>query len=156
MTVPKNYSAATLKDHAGHDFGASAPVLLDQQRIDRFAQCTGDDQWIHVDVERARGESQFGSTIAHGMLVLSLIPKMQFDLGVYPADALNVLNYGFERVRFLTPVPAGTSVYLRTELTEVSVKQPGCFLVRCKNAMYATVDAARPVVVADSLALVVI
>ncbi|RYF58268.1 MAG: MaoC family dehydratase [Comamonadaceae bacterium] len=155
MTSPKNYSAATLTNHAGHDFGASAPVLLDQQRIDRFAQCTGDDQWIHVDVERAGSESQFGSTIAHGMLVLSLIPKMQFELGVFPADALNVLNYGFERVRFLAPVLAGTSVYLRTELTEVSEKQPGCFLVRCKNALHATADAERPVAVADSLALVV-
>ena len=115
MASPKDYAAATLKDQVGHDFGASAPVLLDQQRIDGFARCTGDDQWIHVDVERARTQSPFRNTIAHGLLLLSLIPAMHFELGVYPADALNVLNYGFEKVRFLAPVPAGTAVYLRTD-----------------------------------------
>ena len=155
MASPKNYAAATLTAHVGHDFGASAPVLLDQQRIDGFAGCTGDNQWIHVDVERARKQSQFGNTIAHGLLLLSLIPAMHFELGVYPADALNVLNYGFEKVRFLAPVPAGTAVYLRTELAEVSPKQQGTFLVRCTNALHSKDHPERPVMVADSLALVV-
>jgi acyl dehydratase len=155
MTSPKDHAAATLKDQVGHDFGASAPVLLDQQRIDGFARCTGDDQWIHVDVERARSQSPFGNTIAHGLLLLSLIPAMHFELGVYPADALNVLNYGFEKVRFLAPVPAGSAVYLRTALAEVSPKQPGTFLVRCTNALHVSGHPERPVMVADSLALVV-
>jgi acyl dehydratase len=155
MASPPNYTAATLKAHLGRDFGGSAPVLLDQQRIDGFAACTGDDQWIHVDVERARAQSKFGNTIAHGLLLLSLIPAMHFELGVYPADALNVLNYGFEKVRFLAPVAAGSAVYLRTELAEVSPKQPGTFLVRCTNALHVSKYSERPVMVADSLALVV-
>ncbi|MEJ8810051.1 MaoC family dehydratase [Variovorax ureilyticus] len=155
MTPLKNYSIATLKDHVGHDFGASAPTLLDQRRIDRFAGCTGDDQWIHVDAERARTESPFGQTIAHGLLVLSLVPSAHFELGVYPGDAKGVLNYGFDRVRFLSPVPSGTYVRLHVELVEVTEKQPGQWLVRCKNTAYAGGDSWRPVMVAESLAMVV-
>ncbi|MBO9649100.1 MAG: MaoC family dehydratase [Variovorax sp.] len=154
MTSLKNYNMATLKDHVGHDFGASSPTLLDQRRIDRFAACTGDEQWIHVDAERARAESPFGQTIAHGLMVLSLVPSAHFELGVYPADAKGVLNYGFDRVRFLSPVPSGSYVRLHIELVEANEKQPGQWLMRCKNTAYASGDSWRPVMVAESLAMV--
>ena len=108
MAIPVLHNMATLPQHVGHDFGLSAAVPLDQPRIDHFAECTGDDQWIHVDVERARTQSPLGGTIAHGLLSLSLIPAAHYGLGVYPDDAINVLNYGFDKVRFLAPVPAGT------------------------------------------------
>lgn len=155
MAVPSNYSVATLKDHVGHDFGTSTAVRLDQPRIDRFAECTGDDQWIHVDVERAR-QSPLGSTIAHGLLSLSLIPAAHYALGVYPADAANVLNYGFDQVRFLGPVPADTALQLRVELAEVEAKGKGRTLVRCRNTAFAEGAPQRPLMVADSLALVVV
>jgi acyl dehydratase len=153
MTAPADYYFDTLQEHVGHDFGATTPILLDQTRIDRFAQCTGDTQWIHVDVDRARTQGPFDGTIAHGMLLLSLVPTAHFELGVYPSDAANVLNYGFDRVRFLAPVPAGTLVQLHVELTEVTAKTGG-FLVRCKNTAHSLVDASRPLMVADSLAMV--
>ena len=110
MNRPANYQVATLRDHVGHDFGCSTSRLLDQPRIDEFAECTGDDQWIHVDVERARTQMPGGRTIAHGLLLLGLLPAAQYELGVYPDDAANMLNYGFDKVRFLAPVPAGTAV----------------------------------------------
>ncbi|MDM0033757.1 MaoC family dehydratase [Variovorax sp. J22P271] len=154
MNIPKDYTLAALKAHVGHDFGHSAPTLLDQRRIDSFAGCTGDSQWIHVDVDRARTQGPFGHTIAHGLLLLSLIPAAHFELNVYPADASGVLNYGFDRVRFLAPVPSGSYVRLQVELAEVSEKQPGQWLVRCRNTAHARGEAWGPVMVAESLALV--
>jgi acyl dehydratase len=154
MAAPENHCVANLHDHVGHDFGLCAPVVLDQPRIDHFAQCTGDHQWIHVDVERARHSGPFGGTIAHGLLTLSLIPAIQYELGVYPADAGNILNYGFEKVRFLAPVPAGKSIVTRVELAAVEAKGPGRYLVRTKNTAYMAGETERPVLVAESLAMV--
>jgi acyl dehydratase len=153
-TQTPDYLTATLPDHVGRDFGSSAPVLLDQSCIDQFAHCTGDKQWIHVDVERARAESPLSSTIVHGLLILSLIPAAHYELGVYPGDAASVLNYGFDRVRFLAPVPSGTAVTMKVEISEVETKQPGRFLVRCKNTAFSSDDRERPVMVAESLAMV--
>jgi acyl dehydratase len=154
MGIPLNHTVATLKDHIDHDFGVAAATLLDQACIDRFAECTGDDQWIHVDLERARRESPIGNTIAHGLLLLSLIPAAQYGLGVYPADASNVLNYGFERVRFLAPVPAGSRVAIRVELAAVEPKGPGRTLVRCRNTAFIEGSAENPVMVAESMGMV--
>jgi acyl dehydratase len=154
MSLPPNHSVATLKDHIGHDFGVASATLLDQARIDHFAECTGDDQWIHVDVERARRETPFGNTIAHGLLLLSLVPAAQYELGVYPPDAANVLNYGFEKVRFLAPVPAGSRVALRVELAGVEAKGAGRTLVRCSNTAFIEGAPERAVMVAESMALV--
>lgn len=154
MAAPEGHSITTLSNHVGHDFGLSQPVLLDQSRIDEFAHCTGDHQWIHVDVERARSESPFGGTIAHGLLTLSLIPAVQYELGVYPRDAGNVLNYGFEKVRFLAPVAAGSPIVMRVELAAVESKGPGRYLVRTKNTAFAAGETGRPVLVAETLAMV--
>lgn len=154
MAAPPNHLVATLKDHVGHDFGWSSPAVLDQSRINQFADCTGDDQWIHVDVERARSETPFGGTIAHGLLMLSLIPAAQYELGVYPDDAGNVLAYGFDKVRFLAPVTSGKSIVIRVELADVESKGPGRTLVRCRNTAFLTGDSERPVMVAESLGMV--
>jgi len=154
MGIPPNHSVATLKDHIGHDFGVAKAAHLDQSRIDHFAECTGDKQWIHVDVERARTDSPVGNTIAHGLLLLSLIPAAQYGLGVYPADASNVLNYGFEKVRFLAPVPAGSRVAIRVELAAVEPKGPGRTLVRCRNTAFIEGAPECPVMVAESMGMV--
>ena len=154
MAAPENHRVETLAEHVGHDFGLSTPIVLDQPRIDDFAQCTGDRQWIHVDVERARSAGPFGGTIAHGLLTLSLIPAVQYELGVYPPDAASVLNYGFEKVRFLAPVPAGKAIATRVELAAVEAKGPGRYLVRTTNTAYLAGEIARPVLVAESLAMV--
>jgi acyl dehydratase len=156
MTAPQNYHAATLPNNVGHDFGFCKPIHIDQARIDEFAQCTGDDQWIHVDVERASRESPIGGTIAHGLLVLSLIPVAQYGLGVYPPDARSVLNYGIEKVRFLAPVAAGTTLVIRVVISAVEPKGNGRFLVRCTNTAFKDDAREQPVMVGDSLAMVLV
>jgi acyl dehydratase len=106
-----------LHDHVGKELGTSAWVRLDQDEVDRFAAVTGDHQWIHVDVERAR-TSQFGSTIVHGFFTLSLAPRLQDD--IYTITGFHFgLNYGLNRVRFPAPLPVGDRVRLRVTLTAV-------------------------------------
>jgi acyl dehydratase len=92
----------------GTELGPSAWIEVTQERIDRFAEATGDFQWIHVDPERAAA-GPFGGTIAHGYLTLSLIPVMAFDV-VPRTDARLQVNYGLNRVRFPAPVPSGSRV----------------------------------------------
>ena len=101
-------------DAVGQEFGVSDWVTIDQDRIDGFADATGDHQWIHVDVERARAESPYRSTIAHGFLTLSLIPALR-KANYRVENAKMGINYGLNRVRFLAPVPAGSRVRVRSE-----------------------------------------
>jgi acyl dehydratase len=106
-------------DAVGQDFGFSDWIAVDQDRINAFAEATGDHQWIHVDVERARTESPFLSTIAHGFLTLSLIPALS-KANYRVENAKMGINYGLNRVRFLTPVPAGGRVRVRSELVDAT------------------------------------
>jgi acyl dehydratase len=99
---------AELAGHVGQPLGTSDWVQIDQARINAFADATGDHQWIHVDPERARA-GPFGAPIAHGFLTLSLLP-MLFDSGFAIADVTMGVNYGLNRVRFVSPVPAGSRV----------------------------------------------
>jgi acyl dehydratase len=94
MAAPAGYSVRTLKDFVGHDFGASAPIKVDQIRINTFADVTGDHQWIHVDVARAKKHSPFGGPVAHGFLTLSLVAAATMDSGVVPPDAEGAINGG--------------------------------------------------------------
>ena len=104
-------------DAVGHDLGVSEWIAIDQDRINSFAETTGDHQWIHVDVERARSESPYGTTIAHGFLTLSLIPALSKDN--YRVDNAKMgINYGLNKVRFLAPVPAGSRIRVRSELVD--------------------------------------
>ena len=104
-------------DTAGEQLGVSDWITIDQDRIDGFADATGDHQWIHVDVQRARTESPYGSTIAHGFLTLSLIPALS-KANYRVENAKMGINYGLNRVRFLAPVPAGSRVRVRSELVD--------------------------------------
>lgn len=105
--MPTTYATlADLAAHVGQPLGTSEWVVVDQARIDAFAAATGDHQWIHVDPERAKA-GPFGTTIAHGFLTLSLLP-MLFDTGFAIADVKMGVNYGLNRVRFVSPVPAGS------------------------------------------------
>lgn len=103
----------------GQEFGASDWITVDQDRINAFADATGDQQWIHVDVERARSQSPYGAPIAHGFLTLSLIPALSKDN--YRVDNAKMgINYGLNRVRFVAPVPAGSRVRVRSELADAA------------------------------------
>jgi acyl dehydratase len=154
MAAPEGYSIATLGEFVGHDFGASAPVKVGQDRIDGFADITGDDQWIHVDVERATKESPFGGPIAHGFLTLSLLAAAVSEAGCVPADAKGVLNYGLDKVRFLSPVPSGATVSCNFRLAGVEEKGQGRHLLRLEAE--ARIDGTEtPAVVGEVLALVI-
>lgn len=110
MTITKTIirCAADIKALEGQEVGVSDWVMVDQHRIDRFAEATDDHQWIHVDVERA-AKGPYGGTIAHGYLTLSLIPAM-FQTAFAIADVRMGGNYGLNKVRFTAPVPAGARV----------------------------------------------
>ena len=99
----------------GQELGVGNWKEIDQQRIDAFADVTEDHQWIHVDTDRAKTESPYGATIAHGFLTLSLIPKLSKD--TYRVDNVKMgVNYGLNKVRFLAPVTAGSRIRVRSEL----------------------------------------
>src|SRR6478752_5183645 len=104
-----------LKELLGQEIGPSEWRTVTQEDIDAFAELSGDDQWIHVDVERAKAESPFGTTIAHGNLTLSLVDGFRKDLIESTGFALGV-NYGWDKVRFPAQVPAGAKVRARAEV----------------------------------------
>jgi acyl dehydratase len=104
---------AELKTLTGQEVGVSDWIQVTQQMIDRFAELTGDDQWIHVDVQRARNQTPFGSTIAHGFLTVSLLSKLSRQAVEIRGDFKMRINYGFNRLRFVSPVPAGSRIRAR-------------------------------------------
>jgi len=139
---------------AGEELGVSSWVAVDQDMIDRFAETTGDRQWIHVDVERAGRETPFGTTIAHGYLTLSLVAVMSYEIGAAPEGASMSINYGLDKLRFLSPVRAGSRVRLRSRLVSFKEKLPGQFLMRSSIAVEIEGEA-RPALAAEALVLFV-
>ncbi len=145
---------SNMKECVGSELGVSDWMVVDQERINEFADCTGDRQWIHVDVDRARRESPFGGPVAHGYLTLSLIGPLSLDVGVVPSDAAAGFNYGLDKVRFLAPVPAGRRVRLRIVLDNVDEKNDGQLLVKTRNTIEIE-NSDKPALIADALALLV-
>ena len=131
-------SADDVKAYEGREVGVSDWILVDQDRINRFADATEDHQWIHVDVERAKRELPIGTTIAHGYLLISLMPKL-LDTFVEFQCLKRVINYGLNDVRFKNMVPAGKRVRMRGKLK--SARQRAGGLQRAGSAtdpMYAS------------------
>lgn len=154
MSAPKGYSVRTLKDFVGHDFGASEPMNVDQIRINTFADVTGDHQWIHVDVAKAKKHSPFGGPVAHGYLTLSLMAAAVASAGVVPPDAQGVLNYGLEKIRFLAPVPSGGTVRAHFKLLAVEAKGDDRQLLRVEASV--SIDGSdKPALVGELLAMVI-
>lgn len=153
MTAPNGYSTRTLKDFIGHDFGASASIVVDQQMINGFAEVTGDRQWIHVDIDRARAESPFGGPIAHGFLTLSLLAAEVQNAGIVPTDAAGAINYGLDKIRFIAPVPAGASVSASFKLVSVEEKGPKNQLLRLEATLNVE-GSGKPAIVGEVLAMV--
>jgi acyl dehydratase len=133
----------------GQEVAVSDWISITQERIDQFAQATGDRQWIHVDEERAR-QGPFGSTIAHGLLTLSLIPAF-FDSALCVLETRMGVNYGLNRVRFTAPVPVGSRLRARlTLLSSEPIEQNGFQMVW--SVSVEREGAAKPVCVAESIA----
>jgi hypothetical protein len=107
-------------------FGPWGPeIRVTQEMINRFAELTGDHQWIHVDVERAKRESPFKGTIAHGFLVLSLLPVLRAGADYTIIGFGNATNYGADKLRFASPVPAGSVIHARSRLVGVDARPKG-------------------------------
>jgi acyl dehydratase len=115
-------SIATLGERLGQELAVSEWLEVTQDRIDRFADATGDRQWIHVDTARARAESPFGATVAHGFLTLSLVGALLRGAIAIHGVGLTI-NYGVNRVRFVAPLPAGSRI--RGRFTPVTTRQAG-------------------------------
>ena len=127
-----------LKELVGTHLGYSDYLEVTQERVDTFADATGDHQWIHVDPERAKAESPFGGPIAHGYLTLSLGPVLAPQ--IMRVDGIKMgVNYGCEKVRFPSPVPVGSKLRVGVELVDVTDIAGGCqvqmrFTFECEGA----------------------
>lgn len=144
-------SVEKLKTMVGRDNGTSDWVLIDQERVNRFADATDDHQWIHVDVEQAR-KGPFGGTIAHGFLTLSLIPLFTSSGKYLPEGMQMVINYGLNKVRFIAPVPVGSRVRSKMVISGVEEKEQGRILVTVTHTIEIE-GQDKPACVAESLAM---
>jgi acyl dehydratase len=139
-----------LLSHEGEVVGTTGWHLIDQQRIDRFADVTGDHQWIHVDQERARTEGPFGGTIAHGALTLSLCTAFLAEM-VQVRDVSHVVNVGFDQVRFRAPVPVGSRLRGTAKLIGFRRMGEGARVIVRVTAEIE--GAGKPACVADQILL---
>ncbi|CJK92265.1 Probable enoyl-CoA hydratase 1 [Streptococcus pneumoniae] len=145
---------AQLKGYIGKELGHSEWLTIDQQRVDRFADCTGDHQFIHVDPEKA-AQTPFGGTIAHGFLSLSLLPMLSGDLLVVPEGTRMGVNYGLDSLRFIQPVRVGSRVRLGLTLIDAHEKNPGQWLLKARAVMEIE-GSEKPAYIAETLALCIL
>jgi len=143
---------AELEGAGERELGTTDWVEVTQEQVDLFADATGDHQWIHVDVERAKKEMPGGKTIAHGYLTLSLLPRLAPTL-MKVEKRRRGLNYGSNRVRFTAPVPAGARVRLRQKLLKVEPVEDNGFRVTSEMTMEVEGNT-RPAMVAETLGII--
>ena len=136
----------------GRELGPGPWHEVTQAQVDQFAEATGDDQWIHIDPERAAA-GPFGGTIAHGYLTLSLLPMLQREVWSFVGAAMGV-NYGLDKVRFPAAVRVGSRVRLRAKVLGVEERPDGSWLLR-NEAVIELEASDRPACVAQTLSLVV-
>ncbi len=146
-----NYTFSTVTAFVEQVLGVSEWMTINQAMIDAFAELTNDRQWIHIDVERAAEEAPTGTTIAHGLLTLSLLPGMRNEIGVIPKGTGRSINYGYDKIRFLAPVKPGDRIRTRIVLTSVVPRGDG-ILIDTRNTVEIE-NNDRPAMVADSLTL---
>ena len=154
MQTIKVDDIAALTAKISKEFGPwSEPIQVTQEKINQFAEVTGDHQWIHVDIERCKKESPFGGPVAHGFLTLSLLPAFRSKEEYAITGFRNVVNYGANKLRFVAPVPAGASVQCRSRLTAVEPRPLGTMLTR--ETEIQVVGQQKPALVYEALMLFV-
>ena len=129
--MPTSVTKEELLRMAGHESGPTQWLAIDQERVNLFADATGDHQFIHVDPEKA-ARLPFGTTIAHGYLTLSLLPMLSEEIAVQPEGLVMAFNYGVNKVRFPNPVPVGSKVRARRVLEEVDQIRPNILQLKQK------------------------
>ena len=143
-----------IRKRIGEEVGVSSWILVDQARIDAFADATEDRQFIHVD-PRAAAQTPFGGTVAHGFLSLSLLSRMGAEAMLLPDTLTMAINYGLDRVRFLAPVRAGSRVRGRFRLDSVEEKAPGQVLMR--HTVTVEIEGeAKPALTAEWITMVIV
>lgn len=152
--IEGNISIEDFKNLAGTELGPSDWLLIDQERINRFADATDDYQFIHVDPEKAAA-TPFGSTIAHGFLSLSLLPHLLVQIMPIPKGLVMGINYGTDKVRFSLPVHVNSRVRARARVERVSVRSGGQYMVKSRVTLEIE-GRQRPAVIAEILSLYVI
>ena len=145
-------SPQAMKALVGQELGVSDWLVMTQERLNTFAEASGDHQWIHVDVERAKKDMPGGKTIAHGFLTLSLIPMLNHQIS-HINNVRNGINYGCNKVRFTSPVPAGSKVRARAKLLAADPMDKGG--VRLTNQVTIEIEGQeRPACVAETMSIV--
>lgn len=147
-------SIEDIHSRVGEEIGVSDWLLVDQERIDAFADATEDRQFIHTDPDAAQ-QTPFGGTIAHGFLTLSLLSRLAAEVMLVPAEAKMVVNYGLDRLRFLAPVRSGKRIRARFTLDSADEKAAGQLLLRHQVSVEIE-DEDRPALVAEWLGLVIL
>lgn len=151
MTAATVVPVSELTSYIGKDLGHSEWLLVDQERVNQFADCTGDHQFIHLDEEKAK-QTPFGGTIAHGFLSLSLIPALSDGLAIRPDNLKMAVNYGLDSVRFIQPVRVGSRVRMQLTVIDVTEKNPGQWLMKSRATLEIEGEE-KPAYIAETLAL---
>jgi acyl dehydratase len=152
--MAKTVTRKELDALVGEQLGVSDWFLVDQERVNRFADVTLDHQFLHVDVERARA-TPFGGTIAHGFLTLSLLVPLCLDFIPVPEKRKLVVNYGFDKVRFVAPVRVGKRIRAAAKLASVEERKPGNVIIKV-DVTVEIENEEKPALVAEWLSLHVI
>jgi acyl dehydratase len=147
-------TVANIGQYTGRELGVSDWLTVDQAMINQFAECSGDRQWIHIDVERAKRESPYRGPITHGYLSLSFVASLLMQVGAIPKGAAAAFNYGLDKVRFPAPVRGGAHVRLRVVLAGVEQKPDGQMIIKTSNTLEIE-GSDKPALIAESLALIV-
>ena len=140
-----------LLHHINHDLGYGEWVLIDQKKINEFASVSGDHQWIHVDADRAVNEMPDGKTIAHGLLTLCMSAELARD--VLKIEQLKQsINYGIDKVRFISPVKVGTKIRMNSIIEDVKERDNGVIYLKIKRVVEIE-DGERPAMIASTISL---
>jgi acyl dehydratase len=152
--MTREISWEEFKAYLGKEIGVTEWISVSQERIDAFAGCTEDRQWIHLDKIKAKW-GPFGTTIAHSFLILSLLPYFNLHNSVLPAGIKMMINYGLNRVRFINPVLVDSKIRNRTVLKDITEKPSGGYLLTLENTVEIE-GHEKPAMVAELLALIFI
>lgn len=142
-----------LKNHIGQETGVSDWFEITQERVDNFGESIADRQWIHCDVEKSK-QGPFGGTIVHGPLLISLIGHLSGGVDTIPEGVQFFMAYGYDRIRFINPVPVGSRVRNRAFFLDFNDKGGGRYLMKVRNTIEVE-GLDKPACVADSLVLIV-
>jgi acyl dehydratase len=143
-----------LRSKISQEYGGwCKPIEVTQQKINQFADVTGDHQWIHIDIDRCKKESPFGGPVAHGFLTLSLLPAFEYSNDWQVVGFRNVVNYGANKLRFISPVPAGARVHAHSRLVAVDARPQGTQVTQ-ETAVHA-VGNDKPALIYEGIFLYV-